>query len=435
MIDFEPTDLQQQLRKGAREFAQNTLKPLAEEADRKSDPQEAFETIKPAYEKATERGLTFGHIPQEYGGMGVNHTTLMLVAEEIAAVDPGFASTLGVNALAQMPIKMFGDEDQKERWLKEPLEAISDGQYDYIAGYVVSEGPEQEYGGTANFDHPDEHPAGIGLTAEYDDGDYVLNGRKYWPANAGGWDLEGADQNLFVVRTDKQKGGKKGLSALIVPNDVDGIEYNAIDKMGMKSNQNVEIACENARVPEENLLAEGEGDIIINQVFSWSGPLVGISAVGCARSAYEYVLDWSKSYTAGGTQPIFNHQAVGYELFDVATKIEASRYLCWKAGHYIDENGINAGAALMGPMAKVYASETCFEAVYDCMRVMGVNSVDTQHPLGKIFRDTAITPLYDGGNIGMQRRKAWGVMSDSEYDPHMLVENRDLEFTEDMEGH
>jgi alkylation response protein AidB-like acyl-CoA dehydrogenase len=436
MIDFTPSPFQEQLRDVARDFARTTVQPLTEEANETDDPMEAFRTLKPAYEQAAEMNLTFGHVPKEYGGMGIDHVPFMLVAEELCAVDPGFAGTLGVNALAQMPIMLYGSEDQKERWLHEPIDAIDGGQTDYIAGYVVSEGPNQEHGGTANFDHPSNHPSGMGLTAEYDQasGEYVLNGQKYWPANAAGWDGEGADQNLFVVRTDPDAGGRQGLSALIVPRDTDGIEYNVIDTTGMRTHQNVEIVCENAHVPEENLLAEGEGDMIINQVFSWSGPIVGILAVGAAREAFEYVLNWAKSYTAGGDVPIFEHQAVGYTLFDVAARIEACRALSWRAGHYIDEHGINAGAALLGAMTKVYVSETCVDAVYDCMQVMGVNSVSPQHPLGRIFNDVAITPLYDGGNMGMQRRKGWGVMADDDFDPYLFLENRDLKFTKDMEG-
>jgi len=437
MIDFTLTEQQEQLRGGAREFAESELEPLVAEANRADGPMEAFRAVKPAYEAAAEMGMAFGHVPEAYDGPGMSNVDLMVAAEEIAAVDPGFGGNLAINSLAQLPILLFGSEEQKERWLREPMEAIAGGQRDYICGYVVSEGQtDEEYGGTANFDHPGEHPVGMGLTAEYDEsaGEYVLDGRKYWPANAAGWDGEGADQSLFVVRTDPEAGGTGGLSALVVPGGTDGITYEPIEKTAFRTMQNVEIVCENARVPEENLLAEGMGDVVINQVFSASGPGVAITAVGCARAVYEYVLEFAKEYTAGGSTPIFDHQAVGYELFDVGARIEACRTLCWKAAHYLDENGIRAGAAVLSPMTKVFVTETCVEAIYDCMKVMGINAVDADHPVWRYFRDAAVLPMLDGGNLGMQRKKAWGVMADDAFDPGMFVANRDFEYEKSMEG-
>ena len=437
MINFTLTEEQERLRAATREFARTELEPLVVEADQADGPTEAFQAIKPAYETAAEMGMTFGHVPEVYGGPGMSNVDLMLATEEIAAVDPGFGGDLAINSLAQLPIVMFGSDAQKERWLREPVEAIADGQRDYICGYVVSEGQtDEEYGGTANFDHPGEHPAGMGLTAEYDEaaGEYVLAGRKYWPANAAGWDGGGADQSLFVVRTDPRAGGTSGLSALIVPGGTDGISYEPIEKTAFETTQNVEVVCENARVPEENLLTEGAGDLVINQVFSASGPGVAITAVGCARAAYEYVLEYAKEYTAGGSTPIFDHQAVGYELFDVGAKIEACRALCWKAAHYLDENGVNAGAAVLSPMAKVFVTETCVEAIHDCVRVMGINAVDADHPVWRLFEDAAVLPMLDGSNLGMQRKKAWGVMANAQFDPDMFVANHDFEYDTSMEG-
>ena len=88
----------------------------------------------------------------------------------------------------------------------------------------------------------------------------------------------------------------------------------------------------------------------------------------------------------------------------------------------------------MASIAKVFATETCYEAVYDCMKTMGINSVDTRNPLNKFFRDSSIMPLYDGGNMGMQRRKGWGVMLDPAYDHLMLMDNRTMKFKKEMEG-
>lgn len=160
--------------------------------------------------------------------------------------------------------------------------------------------------------------------------------------------------------------------------------------------------------------------------------MAGIAATAACRSAYEYALNWAKTYTAGGDKPIIFHQAVGYMLGDVAMAIEACRYLSWKAAHYLDLHA-NEGHAI-GAMSKVFCSERMFENVYRCMQVMGVNSLDKAHPMEKYLREAATFPIYDAGNIGMQRRKIWGVMADPDFDPRAFVNSRPIVFKKSMEG-
>ncbi len=430
-IDFSLTWEQKSLRKTAQEFSQDVLKPLVAKADAEPDPQKAFEMTKPAYVEAYKLGFAMGFLPEAYGGASVSNIDFQIVAEEICAVDPGFATTLLINGLALMPLVWFGSEEQKKKWVGE---ATSDPTGEYLAGWVVSEAPGAP-GGTANFDHPGPHPIGIGVTAEYDKGkgEYVLNGTKYWPGNAGGWDLKGANVNTVIVRTDKKKGGKEGLSAMLVPRGTPGVRYKQpIDKLGHRLCQNNWIEFDNCRIPEENVFAAGNGDLVISKAFTWSGPVAGIAAVGVARAAYEYVLDWAKTYTAGGDKPIIYHQNVGYMLADVAMRIEACRYLSWKAAHYLDMYDSEGHA--LGAMAKVFAGEFLFEAVFKCMQVMGVNALDKVHPLEKYLREAIVFPLYDAGNKGMQMRKIWGVMADPDFNPRAFVDCEPIIFKKSMEG-
>jgi alkylation response protein AidB-like acyl-CoA dehydrogenase len=320
-----------------------------------------------------------------------------------------------------MPDKTFG-------------EATSDPRGEYITGWTVSEAAGTP-GGTANFDHPGPHPTGIGLVARHDRGrgEYVINGTKYWPCNAGGWDLKGANVNICIVRTNPMKGGKSGLSAIIVPRGTPGVTYKQpISKLGHRLCQNNSIVFENSRVPEANAFAIGDGDLVISKAFTWSGPVAAIAAVGVARSAYEYVLRWAKTYTAGGNLPILHHQAVGYLLAEVATKVEACRAFSWKAAHYLDLYDSEGHA--VGAMAKVFCGETLFNAVFRAMQAMGVNSLDKAHPVEKFLREAAVFPLYDAGNIGMQMRKIWGVMLDGEFDPRAIADSRAIKFKKSMEG-
>ena len=429
MIDFSLTSEQKALQKAAREFSQEILKPLVRAADAEPDPHKGFQMIKPAYEKAYEMGFATGFLPKKYGGGGLSNVDVLIASEEICAIDPGFGCVLLVNGLALMPLVWYGNEAQKKKWI---TVACSDPKKSFLAGWLVSE-PAGTPGGTANFDSPDPK-AGIQVTADLKNGEYVLNGRKYWPSSAAGWDMKGADVNTVLVRTDRNKGGKGGLSAILVPRGTPGVTYEpVIDKMGQRLNLNCDIRFKDARVPEENVFAVGNGDLIVSKDFTWSGPVAGIAAVGTARAAYEYTLNWCKTYTAGGTHPIIYHQNVGYMLTDIAMRIEACRYLCYKAGYYADQHDCeNQG---LGAMSKIYSGEVGTQVVYDCMRVMGVNSYDRRsHPLEKYMRDMLCFPIYDAGNMGMQRRKIWGMIADKSFNPRAWMDNEAIEFTKDMEG-
>lgn len=430
-IDFTLTESQKKLQRNAREFATEILQPLVRQADEQQDPQVAFQMMKGAYIECYKLGFAMGFLPRKYGGGGVSNVDLQVVAEEITAVDPGFATILLVNGLALMPLAWFGSEEQKRKWIGE---ATSDPRGEYLAGWAVSEAAGTP-GGTANFDHPNGFPAGIGLIAKHDKGrgEYVLNGTKYWPCNCGGWDLHGANVNVCVVRTDPRKGGKGGLSAVLVPRETTGVTYRApISKIGHRLCQNNVIQFENCRVPEENVFAVGDGDLVVSKAFTWSGPVAAIAAVGVARAAYEYILQWAKTYTGGGDKPIMHHQAVGYLLAEVAMKIEACRAFSWKAAHYLDLHDAEGHA--VAAMAKIFCGETMFGAVFRAMQTMGVNALDRAHPVEKLLREAAVFPLYDAGNIGMQMRKVWGVMLDPDFDPRAIAACAPIQFKKSMEG-
>ena len=118
-IDFTLTDAQRKLQRNAREFAIEILEPLVRQADEEPDTQKAFEAMKGPYIECYKLGFAMGFLPRKYGGGGVSNVDLQIVAEEIAAVDPGFATVLLVNGLALMPLVWFGSEEQKRRWIGE----------------------------------------------------------------------------------------------------------------------------------------------------------------------------------------------------------------------------------------------------------------------------------------------------------------------------
>jgi alkylation response protein AidB-like acyl-CoA dehydrogenase len=425
-VDFELTPAQKTLKYTTREFAREVLRPAAERADTLPDPQQAFRSMRPVYKQASTLGMPTMFLPEDLGGGGASNVDFLIAIEELCAVDPGFATILLVNGLALMPLLWFGTDEQRDRWIGR---AIADTGGDFLAGWAVS-----ERGGTANFDHPSPR-AGIQLVADHDqaNGQYVLNGEKHWPCNSGGWDLEGADVTLCVVRTDRARGGKESLSAILVERGTPGVEYEVIDKLAHRTCQNVTMTFHDVRIPEENLLAPGDGDLLINRNFTWSAPIASIAAVSVARAAYDFTLRWSKTYTGGGSSPIINHQAVGNLLTEIAAKIEAGRYLCWKAAHYMDRHP-GQGQAL-GGMNKTFCGDLMHSVVFDCMRVVGVNALDRKFPMAKLYREAAVFPLYDAGNLAMQRRRAWGVMADPAFSADTFVDCDPLQYRKSMEGY
>src|SRR5258708_8154533 len=180
-IDFTLTPDQQELQKIARAFSEDVLRPVVTEADLEQDTQKAFQMMKGPYKEAYKLGFAMGFLPKEYGGGGISNVDLQIVAEEITAVDPGFATILLVNGLGLMPVAWYGREEQKRKWIGA---ATSDKNHEYLAGWTVSE-PAGTPGGTANFDHPGARPAGIGVTPilHKGKGEYLLNRHKYWPSN------------------------------------------------------------------------------------------------------------------------------------------------------------------------------------------------------------------------------------------------------------
>ncbi len=137
-IDFTLTPEQKEIQESARDFAQNVLRPEIRDADEEPDPLRGFNLTKPAYQEAVKRGIAFSMLPKQYGGGGLSNVDFVIAAEEICAVDPGFATTILVNGLGLMPVWYYGTEEQKERFIST---ATADTSGEYIVGYAASEPP------------------------------------------------------------------------------------------------------------------------------------------------------------------------------------------------------------------------------------------------------------------------------------------------------
>jgi len=265
-VSFALTEEQRALRALAREFAEKEIRPRAAEYDEHS--------THPAdiVEKAHEIGLMNLHVPEEYGGLGLPTFEGMLVGEELAWGCSGIAVSIVANALGAGPVLLAGSEEQKSTWLPPLVESP------LLASFALTE------------PNAGSDVSGIETTAVRDGDDYVINGSKMFITNAGH-----AAWLVVFASTDKSQ-GHRGLSAFIVPMDLEGVTVEKhLDKMGQRATDTSAIAFQDVRVPVENRLGEeGEGFKIAMRTLDHTRPGTAAGAIGVAQAAYEYAVDYSR---------------------------------------------------------------------------------------------------------------------------------------------
>jgi alkylation response protein AidB-like acyl-CoA dehydrogenase len=409
-IDFVLSDGQRQLQQGAREFAEQVLGPAAGTIDRSADAWSAFQASREAFRQFGQAGFTRSFIPTGYGGGGLGLLDLAIATEELARFDVNVPTTLLGNGLALYPIIHYGTPEQKEQFLR-PFVDDTDGQL--LAALAFT-----EVDGAANFDSPDPK-GGIQTIARRDGDDWVITGDKHYTTNGTGWDRTGCHLYTVICRIDDALPADESLAVIVVEGDRPGIMVGEVyDKIGHRGVISPRIGFDNVRVPATNLIG-GIGvaakEVFI-EAFSWTGALIGAASVGTMRAAFDEALDFARTEKRLGTVPVIDHQNVGFMLSDVKMRIEACRYLTWKACHDFDQS--NGRAQELAIMAKVFCSEAATSAVWDCMRLVGIASyTKTFSPLERIMRDTMAFPLYDGGNMGMRRRQLHDLLREPDYDP------------------
>jgi alkylation response protein AidB-like acyl-CoA dehydrogenase len=209
----------------------------------------------------------------------------------------------------------------------------------------------------------------------------VIDGEKHYTTNGTGWDGKGAHLYSVVCRTDPSKGPAESLAVILVPGHTPGIKVTGIlDTVGHRATISPRIRFENVRVPVRNIIGQpGQGGKIIGTAFAWTAALIGAATVGVMRAAFDCALSVARTDARSGPVPIIEYQNVGYMLADIKMRIEAARYLSWKACEQFDLSG---GADHELPhMAKIYCSELAVQVVYDAMRLVGVDSYTDMHPL------------------------------------------------------
>ncbi len=310
-------------------------------------------------------------VPTEWDGAGLDYLALAVILEEIAAGDGGTSTVVSVNNCPVCSILMaFGNDDQKERFLK-PL-----ARGDMLGAFCLTE------------PHVGSEAGGLKTTATRDGDHYVLNGVKQFITSG-----KHGDVAIVMAVTDKAA-GKKGISAFLVPTTTPGYTVARVEeKLGQHSSDTAQIVFENCRVPAANRLGE-EGQGLKIALSGLEGGRIGIASqsVGMARAAFEAALRYSKDRVTFG-QPIFEHQAVQFKLADMATQIEAARQLIWHAAALKD-----AGKPCLkeAAMAKLFASEIAERVCSDAIQIHGGYGYLSDFPVERIYRDVRVCQIYEG---------------------------------------
>jgi acyl-CoA dehydrogenase len=363
-ISFGLSDEQKALRDLASDFAEKEIRPVAAEYDERS--QHPADVIA----KAHEIGLMNPHVPEELGGAGLSAFEQILIGEELAWGCSGIATSIVANILGSLPVLLAGTETQKRAWVAPLLEEP------VLCSFALTE------------PNAGSDVSAIQTTAVRDGDDYVLNGSKMFITNAG-------QSAWFVVfaSTDRSA-GHRGLSAFVVPADLNGVSVEQhLDKMGQRATDTSALAFQDVRVPAANRLGEeGEGFKIAMRTLDLTRPGTAAGAVGVARAAFDYSVEYSKTRIQFG-QPIAMNQGVNFLVADMATEIEAARLLVWQAAWLIDQG---ERATLQSSYAKRFSADTAMKVTTDAVQIFGGYGYTKEYPVEKLMRDAKLFQIYEG---------------------------------------
>jgi alkylation response protein AidB-like acyl-CoA dehydrogenase len=413
-IDFTLSPEQQALQADARGFAAAVLSEVRALIDPLPRPEERFFATQPNYAQMAKAGFVHALFPKEYGGGGLSTLDFAIAAEELTRVDINVPTTVLATGLGMEPILGFGSEEQKRKFIGEILAEPENR----LASFAFT-----EVAGGANFDCPDP-AAGVQTHARLDGDEWVINGQKHFTTNGSGWDGNGAHLFTVVCRTDLTKPPAESLAVIVVPGATPGVEVvGYLDTAGHRAVASPRVHFTDVRVPAGNILGKpGDGEAICRRSFSWTAALIGAACTGVMRAAFDEAFTFARTDKRSGNVPVIEHQNAGYMLADLKMRIEAARYLTWKACHQLDLTERRSDELAI--MTKIYCSELAVQVVYDAMRLVGVNSYSDLSPLSGLMQDALCFPLYDGGNMGVRRRQLHTMFRTPGYDPMAAAEAR-----------
>jgi alkylation response protein AidB-like acyl-CoA dehydrogenase len=362
------TDDEQTIVATVRRFVDREVQPVVHELEHSNAYPEAL------IEQMKELGVYGLVVPESYGGLQVSTACFAAVTEELARGWMSLAGAMGGHSVVVSLLARFGTEEQKEKYLP----ALATGQ---IRATMALTEPD----GGSDLQN-------MRTVARPDGTDYVVNGTKMWITNA-----RRAGLIAVLCKTDPSATPPHtGMSILLVEHGPGLTVSRDLPKLGYKGVETCEIAFEDCRVPGTQVLGgtAGRGFPQMMKGLELGRIQVAARATGVGRAAFDASLMYSQERAAFGV-PIWKHQSIGNYLADMAVKLEAARMLVFAAAQRLDDGG---RADLEAGMAKLYASEVCWELCQEAVRIHASNGYSAEYPIERFYRDAPLMVVGEGTN-------------------------------------
>jgi alkylation response protein AidB-like acyl-CoA dehydrogenase len=351
-----------------RQITRERVAPRAAEIDEKA---EYPHDLRKLFAEQDLFGLPFD---VEHGGTGTGTLMLNMAIEEVAKACASSALMLMVQELGTLPIKLFGTDEQKQRFLPK----CASGEW--TPAFALSE-PE------AGSD-----PGGMLTRAVLDGDEWVIDGTKNWISNLGI-----ADFYIVFAVTDKDAGHSRGITAFVVEADRPGFSVGKLEhKMGIRGSPTGQPIFDGVRVPDANRIGEVDrGFRVALGTLDHSRLGVAAQALGIAQGATDYAANYAKERKQFG-QPINSFQAIQFKLADMETQCAAARELLYQACARIDRGDSDVGK--FSAMAKLFCSDVAMKVTVEAVQVLGGYGFVKEYPVERMMRDAKITQIYEGTN-------------------------------------
>ncbi|HQX95655.1 MAG TPA: acyl-CoA dehydrogenase family protein [Chitinophagaceae bacterium] len=364
-MDFQQSELTQQVAQTARDFAQQHIKPFIMEWDESQEfPVEVFK-------KMGKLGLMGVLVPEEYGGAGLSYFEYKTIIVEIAKVCGSIGLSVAAhNSLCTGHIMAFGNDEQKKKWLPKLATA------EWIGAWGLTEANTGSDAGN------------MACTAVKDGDEWIISGTKNWITHG-----KSGDVAVVICRTGEPR-ARNNSTTFVVERGTKGFSAGKKEnKLGMRASETAEMVFDNCRIPDSNRLGEvGAGFKQAMKILDGGRISIAALALGIAKGAYEAALQYSQERHQFD-KPISSFQGISFKLADMATEIEAADLLTMQA---CDLKNRKQPMTKESAMAKYYASEVAVRVANDAVQIFGGYGYTKDFPVEKFYRDAKLCTIGEG---------------------------------------
>ncbi|WP_371398264.1 acyl-CoA dehydrogenase family protein [Fretibacter rubidus] len=365
-MHFQFTEEQTLIQDMARQFADSELAPHSARWDEEKCLDRGV------FERAAALGFMGIYTGEEHGGTALSRLDSALVFEQLARGDVSHTAMMTIHNMATWMIDRYGSDDLRAKYVPK----LTAGEF--IASYCLT---EPGAGSDA---------AALSTKATKEGEDYILNGSKSFISGAG-W------SDVYVVMARTSDDGARGVSCFVVEKDMPGLSFGANErKMGWNAQPTAQVIFEDCRVPATNRVgAEGDGFRFAMSGLDGGRVNIGACSLGGAQKALDVTLDYTRERKQFG-KAVADFQNTQFMLADMATELEASRLMLYRAANMVDESAPNAGQYCA--MAKRYATDACSKIANDALQLHGGYGYLKDYPVEQIVRDLRVHQILEGTN-------------------------------------